>query len=373
MTRAMDTFQIGRVERILSWIMQGMDKQTFSAKEKILFYKQLVYMLKWGVSILQAVDTIKKSTTNYALKRVATSIMFHLNEGKSFSYALLRLPEYFDESDAAIIKTGESTGNLDVVLQELANEYTYLNTIKNRYKSALTYPIILIIMAVGAVLFLFSSVLPNILDMVAGGDQKLPQITLILKSISDFFVHSWKQIVIVLITMILVIMIYGTTETGKTRYSKILMSLPLLGAMTKTYYLIKWVRYTKLMIGAGMDYLQTFRLLRGVLDIPAYREMIEEVIAGLQLGKSIYDTIQFHSSIISPNVAIMIKVGEETANLEDAMWNIISMYQEELDNQIVQFSKVLEPVILIFMGVMVAFVASGIFGVVFSVMENVSI
>ncbi|MDO4714354.1 MAG: type II secretion system F family protein [bacterium] len=167
MTTATTSSQLGWSERLLTSIMQSMDTKTFSAKEKILFYKQLVYMLKGGVAILQAVDTIKKSSTNYALKKVATSIMFHLNEGKSFSYALLRLPEYFDESDAAIIKTGESTGNLDIVLQELANEYSYLNTIKNRYRSALTYPIILIIMAVGAVLFLFSSVLPNILDMVA--------------------------------------------------------------------------------------------------------------------------------------------------------------------------------------------------------------
>ena len=158
------------IERMLMGIMQAVDTQTFSEKDKILFYKQLVYMLKGGVSILQAVDTLKRTTNNYALKKVTTSIIFYLNEGKSFSYALSRLPEYFD-----------------VVLQELANEYTYLGSIKNRYKSALTYPIILIIMAFGAVIFLFSSVLPSILEMVAG-DQQLPQITLILKSVSDFFV-----------------------------------------------------------------------------------------------------------------------------------------------------------------------------------------
>ncbi|MDO4714355.1 MAG: hypothetical protein Q4B28_07080 [bacterium] len=125
---------------------------------------------------------------------------------------------------------------------------------------------------------------------------------------SDFFVQSWKQILVVIATIMAVLMIYGTTEAGKTKYSKMLMNIPLLGAMTKTYYLIKWVRYTKLMIGAGMDYVQTFRLLRGVLDIPAYREMIEQVIAGLQIGKTIYDTIQLHTSIINPNVAVMIKV-----------------------------------------------------------------
>ena len=85
--------------------MNSADKSSFSAKDKILFYKELVYMLRGGVSIMQAVDTIKRSTTNYALKTITTSISFHLNEGKSFSYALSRLPEYFDESDSAIVKT----------------------------------------------------------------------------------------------------------------------------------------------------------------------------------------------------------------------------------------------------------------------------
>lgn len=363
----------GMIEKAIISLLQSMDKNSFSAKDKILFYKELVYMLHGGVSIMQAIDTIKRSTTNYALKMIATSIGFYLNEGKSFSYALGRLPEYFDESDSAIIKTGENTGNLDVVLQELANEYSYLNTIKNKYKSALTYPIILVVMSVAAVIFLFSSVLPNILDMFVGEMDKLPLITRILKATSDFFVASWKTILIVIITGVTVIGIYWTTEQGKKNFSKTLMSLPLVWKMTKTYYLIKWARYMKLMIGAGLDYVQTFRLLRGVLAIPAYQEMIEKVMAGLQIGKTIYDTLKEETSLIYPNVAVMIKVGEETAHLEDSMGNIISMYQEELDNTITQFSKILEPIILIFMGVVVTLVASGIFGVVFSVMENIGV
>lgn len=350
-----------------------MDLQSFSAKDKILFYKQLVYMLKGGVSILQAVDTLKKSTTNYALKKMTTSIIYYLNEGKSFSYALSRLPEHFDSSDVAIIRTGENTGKLDVVLQELANEYAYLNSIQNRYKSALTYPVILLVMAFGAVIFLFTSVLPGILEMVAGDSVELPQITLILKSVSDFFVNYWSQILLILGTLFIVIWIYSTTENGKKSLSSLLLQAPLIGEMSKTYYLIKWARYTRLMVGAGLDYLQTFRLLKGVLDVPAYKEMLDSTIAGLQLGKMIYETLQYQTHIIYPNVAVMVKVGEETANLEDALGNVIGMYQEELDQEITQFSKVLEPVILIFMGVLVAFVASGIFGVVFSVMESVGV
>lgn len=129
----------------------------------------------------------------------------------------------------------------------------------------------------------------------------------------------------------------------------------------------------RLMIWSWLDYLQTFRLLRGVLDVPAYQEMIENTMAGLQIGKTIYSSLESQTHLIYPNVAVMIKVWEETARLEDAMQNIINMYQEELDTSISQFSKLLEPIILIVMWVVVALVASGIFGVVFAVMEDVAI
>ena len=134
--------------------MQSMDMQSFSVRIRFFFYKQLVYMLKGGVSILQAVETTNNLLPIMRSKRLRLLSFSTSMRERVFSYALSRLPEYFDESDASIVKTGENTGNLDVVLQELANEYTYLESIKNRYKSALTYPVILIIMAVGAVLFL---------------------------------------------------------------------------------------------------------------------------------------------------------------------------------------------------------------------------
>lgn len=361
------------LEKTIVNFISNMDKSSFSAKDKIFFYKQLVYMLKGWVSILQAVDTIRRSTSDYALKTIATSLAYYLNEGKSFSYAIGRLPEYFDESDSAIIKTWESTGNLDVVLQELADEYEYINTIKNKYKSALTYPCILIVIAVAAVLYLFSSVLPNILDMFADQMDKLPVITRVLKSISDFCMNYRQTILIVMATVWIVLGIYWTTEHGKKTFSTMILTMPLVGKMTKTYYLIKWAKYMRLMIWSWLDYLQTFRLLRGVLDVPAYQEMIENTMAGLQIGKTIYSSLESQTHLIYPNVAVMIKVWEETARLEDAMQNIINMYQEELDTSISQFSKLLEPIILIVMWVVVALVASGIFGVVFAVMEDVGI
>jgi type II secretory pathway component PulF len=149
-----------------------------------------------------------------------------------------------------------------------------------------------------------------------------------------------------------------------------LINMPIVGNMTKSYYLIKWSRYMKLMIWSGMDYVDTFRLLRDILDIPLYQSMIEHVLADISLWKSLYEPISEHTDIIPSNVSVLIKVWEETANLENAMQNVIDIYQEELDNSIKNFSKAIEPFILIFVWGIVLLIAIGVFSLIFAVMDS---
>ena len=238
---------------------------------------------------------------------------------------------------------------------------------------ALIYPAILIVGSIVVVLFLFSYVLPGILDMFADDMDKLPLITRVLKYMSDFCVGYWQTITVILCLVAVCGWIYSTTEQGKKKLSWMMLNAPFIWGMTKTYYLIKWAKYMKLMIGSWLDYVQTFRLLRDILHIPAYQDMIEQVMAWLQVWKTIYASISAHTNLIYPSVATMIKVWEETACLEDSMQNVINMYQDELDSRINAFSRILETIILIFMWVIIALVASWIFWVVLSVMENVGV
>jgi type II secretory pathway component PulF len=110
--------------------------------------------------------------------------------------------------------------------------------------------------------------------------------------------NYWQTILIVMATVWIVLGIYWTTEHGKKTFSTMMLTMPLVGKMTKTYYLIKWAKYMRLMIWSWLDYLQTFRLLRGVLDVPAYQEMIENTMAGLQIGKTIYSSLESQTHLI---------------------------------------------------------------------------
>ena len=358
------------MDKIIEYFLNSSDKSTFSWKDKILFYKELVYMMKGWVSLMEAMTTIYKTSDNAAVKRVAKDISRYLDNGKELSYAISRLPEYFDEWDAAIIKTWEVSGNLPNVLQSLAEEYAYLSDIRQKYIGALTYPAILIVIAIAAVIYLFGFVLPGIFDTLSSSVTEMPTITLILKSFSDFIKLYRKEIIVFGILFILLIITYSATEKGKKQKYKTMLNLPILWNMTRSYYLIKWSRYMKLMVSSGMDYVDTFRLLRDVLKIPLYQSMIEHVLADISLGKSLYEPISQHTDIVPSNVSVLLKVWEETANLENAMQNVIDIYQEELDNSIKNFSKAIEPFILIFVWWIVLLIALGVFSLIFAVMDS---
>lgn len=364
------TSKRGFMDRIIEYFINSSDRTTFSWKDKILFYKELVYMMKGWVPLLETMKTIQRTSDNAAVKRVAKTIYGYLDKGKELSYAIGRLPEYFDEWDSAIIKTWEISWNLPDVLQSLAEEYSYLSEIKQKYIGAMIYPASLIIISVVAVIYLFWFVLPGIFDTLSWSVTEIPGITMALKNFSDFIVNYRQRIVIFGILWILLLITYCATEKGRKKMYKVLVKMPIVGNMTKSYYLIKWSRYMKLMIWSGMDYVDTFRLLRDVLRIPLYQSMIEQVLADITLGKSLYEPISEHSDIIPSNVAVLMKVWEETANLENAMQNIIDIYQEELDNSIKNFSKAIEPLILIFVWWIVLAIAIWVFMLIFAVMDS---
>ena len=363
------------MDKIIEYFLDSADKTTFSGKDKILFYKELVYMMKGWVPLLEAMRTIQTTSENAAVKNVAKVIYGYLDKGKELSYAISRLPEYFDEWDAAIIKTWETSGNLPDVLQSLAEEYAYLSEIKQKYIWAMIYPVSLIVISIVAVIYLFGFVLPGIFDSLSSSIavEDMPAITMMLKNFSDFTVSYRKYILVFWILAILLLITYSATEKGKKRMYRTLISMPIVGNMTKSYYLIKWARYMKLMIGSGMDYVDTFRLLRDILSVPLYQSMIERVLADITLGKSLYEPISEHPDIIPSSVSVLIKVWEETANLENAMQNVIDIYQEELDNSIKNFSKAIEPFILIFVWWIVLLIALGVFSLIFAVMDSAGI
>jgi len=358
------------VDDFIVKFLQSLDKWNFGSKDKIFFFKELAYMLKWWVGLVEGVDIICHSTDNYAVKEITIGVNKFLSKGQTLSYALNRLPDYFNEWDYNVVKSGEKTWNMAIVLESLAQEYEYLNEIKNKYVWALIYPVLLIVIAVVSIFALFGLVLPSVFEVANSfKDMELPTTTKILKDLSNFFVVYRQSLIYALGWVGLLSWLYFSTETWKKAWFKTLLSIPLLWRMTKYYYLVRRCRYMKMMLLSGMNYIETFKTLRDVLNIPLYQEMIERILVWLQKWNSIYDSLKHESFLIPSNVSVLIKVGEETANLEESIDNVLSMYQEELNMTIDRLAKVIEPIMLVFIWLIVVVIASWVFGLILQIME----
>ncbi|MFZ2150824.1 MAG: type II secretion system F family protein [Candidatus Absconditicoccaceae bacterium] len=369
-----NTYQKHGIDKLILGFLRQIDKGSFGSKEKVIFFKQLAYLINGGVALSEAMNIIETSSENYAVKEIARSVNRHLIQGKELSYAFNRLPDYFDERDYSIVKAGERSGNIVIILKSLADEYTYMNEIRNKYILSLTYPIILIVVSIVAIISLFAFVLPGIFEIANSFQNiELPTITMILKNIADAAKENRQSMIWIFVSFITILLIFISTDTGKKARFSVVLKIPILGKLTKYYYLIKRCRYTKIMLQSGMNYIETFQLLRDILNIPIYQGMIERTLVGLQKGETIYDTIKYQNELIPSNVSALIKVGEETANLQSSLDNILTMHEEELNNNINRLAKVIEPIILIFIGVIVVVIALGVFGLILQIMEGVGV
>jgi type IV pilus assembly protein PilC len=180
------------------------------------------------------------------------------------------------------------------------------------------------------------------------------------------------QIVWILIGLIIVGLIASvifSTPKGKSFLYSTIMQIPVFGDLTKSYRLIKFARYMKLMVGAGLNYVETFRLMREIMEAPLYKEMSTHVLHGLEQGESIFSRMEDFTDILPRDVLVLLKVGEETATLKESLDNVVDMYSEELELKIRSISKVIEPIMIIFVGGIVGMIAISVFGIIGSVLD----
>lgn len=350
------------------------DKWSFGIKDKILVFKELGNLLKGGIGIAEGLKIIWDNSENYAIKDVAYTLREQINQGKSLSSALIKFPQYFDETDIATVQSGESSGNLDEILLMIGWEYAYINTLKKKFVGALTYPAILITVSIWAIIALFMFILPAVFEIADQFNaEELPWVTRVLKQFSDYLAANGMGIGWALLFVGFTLFVILSTETGQKKLYWFLFEVPVIGKMIKSYYLIRFSRYTKMLLESGINYRTIFKMLKNVISHPIFTPIFDKTINGLDRGLSIYDCIKDDTTLLPSSVAALIKVGEQTATLPHTFDTVIAIYQEELDHYIANISKLIEPVMLIFVGGIVIMIALWVFWVIMNIMDSVAV
>lgn len=362
------------IDNLIKNLILSLDTWSFDTKEKILLFKELWHLLKWWVGIAESLDIIGQNTDNFAIKELVASMREQINQWKNLSHAMARFPKYFDDADIATIQSGESSGNVESILSMLWAEYNYLMVLKNKFIGALTYPAILMTVSLGAIIALFVFVLPAIFDIATQLDSsKIPRLTLKLKAFSDFLIAHGMWLLWLIWFGLFALFIFASTQSGQKILYSTLYNLPIVGKMVQSYYLVRFARYSKILLGSGMNYRDVFKMLSNVISIPIFTPLFEKIINWLERGQSIYDSIQYETMLIPSTVSALIKVGEKTASLDATFDTIISIYSEELDSYINNLSKMIEPIMLVIVGSVIVLIALWVFWVIMSIMDSVGI
>ncbi len=325
-----------------------------------LFSRQMYTLLKAGVPIMQALRGLRESTQNPALAKVIIGIGESLDTGLDLTGALRRHPRVFSSLYVNMVQVGETTGSLQEVFLQLAVYLEREKDTRDRIKSATRYPIFVVAAIFIAIFIINLFVIPTFAKVYSGFKIELPLATKILIATSNFTVAYWPAIVMGAITAIFSIRYYIRTPEGRYRWHKMKLGIPVVGKVIYKATLGRFSRALAVMMKSGVPLVQGMTVVSRAVDNDYISDRIVQMRDGVERGETIARTAAA-TGMFPPLVIQMISVGEDTGSVDELMFNVADYYEREVDYDITNLSTAIQPILIVFLAIMVFILALGVF------------
>jgi type IV pilus assembly protein PilC len=326
----------------------------FGRAELMRFTRQLAILINAGVPILECMEILHKQEQNMVLKKVVKNISMQVEEGKTL-YDAMSQQQGFDRLYCALVKAGEAAGILDTILVKLAEFLEKAEKLKKQVKSALTYPTIVVVVGIGVIFGLMTYVVPMFVDILKESGQKIPWVTQLVIDISQFFQDYTLLLIAGLVAGFILFMNFIKTVEGKAQWDKITMKAPLFGLLIIKGNLGSFTRTLATMLSAGVPIIDSLEICIDTLDNTQIAKDLRKVRQAVIEGKSITEPLE-RITYFPPLVTQMIKVGEATGNLDAMLVKVADVFQEEVEELVTNLTKLIEPIILVVLGGIIAVV-----------------
>jgi MSHA biogenesis protein MshG len=325
-----------------------------------LFSRQMYTLLKAGVPIMQALRGLRDSTQNPALAKVIISIGESLDTGLDLTSALRRHPQVFSSLYVNMVQVGETTGSLQEVFLQMTVYLEREKDTRDRIKSATRYPIFVVAAIFIAIFIINLFVVPTFARVYAGFKIELPLATKILIASSNFTVAYWPVILMTIITAVFALRYYVRTPEGRYRWHKMKLGIPVVGRVIYKATLGRFSRALAVMMKSGVPLVQGMTVVSRAVDNDYISDRIVQMRDGIERGETIARTAAA-TGMFPPLVIQMISVGEDTGSVDELMFNVADYYEREVDYDITNLSTALQPILIVFLSVMVFILALGVF------------
>jgi type IV pilus assembly protein PilC len=330
-----------------------------TTKDKIVFTRQLATLIGAGLPLTQSLHTVLEQTNNKRLQGVVEDVIAAVEGGRSLSDAFSQHPEVFDKVFLALISAGEASGTLDEALIRVAAQQEKDAATMSKIRGALTYPIIVLVVIFAVMAFMLFTVVPQVEKLYIDLKKELPFITQIMVSTADFVSHFWWLIIVIVGAGGYFFIQYLKTENGIRFKDTLKLNVPLFGPMFRKLYMARFTRTGQTLLATGVAMLDMLRISSEAVNNSIISKSIDRAAEKVKGGKALSASLQPEDYIL-PLVPQMIKIGEQSGQIDSMLGKTAQVYEDELDEEIKTISTAIEPILM----VVLAIVAGGMVGAV---------
>ncbi len=335
-------------------------KNRVKTKDKVIFSRQLATLINAGLPLAQSIRSVLNQTKNKRFKFILTKIIQDIESGKSFSDSLAKYPDVFSQVFVSLIAAGEVSGTLDTALERLANQQEKDAELASKIRGAMIYPIIVLLVMVGVVGFMIVSVLPQVEELYSGiPGARLPLLTRVLLAVSSFVTSFWWVVLLILGIGIFFGNRWVRTIGGEQVVDKAKLSVWPFGPLFRKVYMARFARTSTTLVASGVPLLQVMEITAKAIDNVHIEASIKRAAEKVKGGKALSLSLSGEDNFLEL-VPQMIKIGEDSGALENMLDKTADYYEKEVDDQIKSISTIIEPLLMVILGVVAITIVSAI-------------
>ncbi len=328
----------------LKQIFQGVKKD-----DVVSLTRQLATMISAGLPITSALSILVQQSKP-EVSRMMAQILQAVESGETFSKALEKFPKNFPRIYVQLVKAGEASGALDIVLERLADNLEKSKEFRAKTKGAMIYPVIITIVMIIVGFIMMAFVVPKLTAMYDDFGAELPMMTQVLVSLSDFIAHAWWLIAGLAVGGVVLLKRWKKTKTGDRKISQFLLGLPIVGVLLQKMMLTEFARTLALLLGAGVPLLESLDIVTDSMDNIIYREALKKATSQVEKGTPLSEALSVREEF-PPILYQMVSVGEETGKLDEVLAKLADYFEMESSQAVKNLTAAMEPLIMIILGV----------------------
>jgi type IV pilus assembly protein PilC len=338
-----------------------------SAKDRVVFTRQLATLINAGLPLAQSLHTVRDQTANKKLQSVAQDIITSIEGGSSLSIAFGKHPGVFDDVFVALVTAGEASGTLDKALERIADQQEKDAEIMSKVKGAMVYPFIVSLVMVGVIVFMLVTVVPQVGKLYDDLKQELPLLTQIMVDVAAFIQKFWIFVIIAFVVAVYFLIQWTKTSGGKKAVDAIKLNMPLFGPLFRKLYMARFARTTETLMSTGVPMLETLSITKRAVNNWYISEAVGRAADKVKGGKALSVALKGEDYIL-PLVPQMISIGEQSGGIDKMLNKAATFYENELDQTIRAISTMIEPILMVLLagvaGIMIGAVLFPIYNLV---------